>query len=99
MTFEEEQWRPQAEDAAWAKLQEVKWKHPVRAVDEYAQFLRQECQFVLVDQLGPVHDPRFQVQMVLNGRPFPIAEGSSKKVSRKHAAAAALHVIQDLHFV
>lgn len=33
------------------------------------------------------------MQVMLNGRLFPVAEASSKKVAKKDAAAAALHVL------
>lgn len=42
----------------WAKLQEVKLKNPVSGLMEYAQFLGQNCEFLLLDQSGPSHDPR-----------------------------------------
>uniref|UniRef100_A0A674N8L7 Adenosine deaminase RNA specific n=1 Tax=Takifugu rubripes TaxID=31033 RepID=A0A674N8L7_TAKRU len=77
----------------WAKLQEVKLKNPVSGLMEYAQFLGQNCEFLLLDQSGPSHDPRFRMQVMLNGRQFPVAEASSKKVAKKDAAAATLHVL------
>ena len=42
----------------WAKLQEVRLKNPVSGLMEYAQYLGQSCEFVLLDQSGPSHDPR-----------------------------------------
>lgn len=42
----------------WAKLQEVKLKNPVSGLMEYAQYLGQSCEFQLLDQSGPSHDPR-----------------------------------------
>lgn len=36
---------------------------------------------------------RFRMQVMLNGRLFPVAEASSKKVAKKDAAAATLHVL------
>lgn len=33
------------------------------------------------------------MQVMLNGRLFPVAEASSKKVAKKDAAAATLHVL------
>ncbi|CAL8247248.1 unnamed protein product [Lota lota] len=74
----------------WAKLQEVRLKNPVSGLMEYAQYLGQSCEFVLLDQSGPSHDPRFRMQVILDGRPFPVAEASSKKVAKKDAAAATL---------
>uniref|UniRef100_A0A7N6A7L7 Adenosine deaminase RNA specific n=1 Tax=Anabas testudineus TaxID=64144 RepID=A0A7N6A7L7_ANATE len=74
----------------WAKLQEVRLKNPVSGLMEYAQYLGQNCEFLLLDQSGPSHDPRFRMQVMLNGRLFPVAEASSKKVAKKDAAAATL---------
>lgn len=36
---------------------------------------------------------RFRMQVMLNGKLFPIAEASSKKVAKKDAAAAALRIL------
>uniref|UniRef100_A0A3B5LXE8 Adenosine deaminase RNA specific n=1 Tax=Xiphophorus couchianus TaxID=32473 RepID=A0A3B5LXE8_9TELE len=77
----------------WAKLQEVRLKNPVSGLMEYAQYLGQNCEFQLLDQSGPSHDPRFRMQVMLNGKLFPIAEASSKKVAKKDAAAAALRIL------
>lgn len=77
----------------WAKLQEVRLKNPVSGLMEYAQFLGESCEFLLLDQSGPSHDPRFRMQVMLNGRLFPVAEASSKKVAKKDAAAAALRIL------
>ncbi|XP_047454778.1 double-stranded RNA-specific adenosine deaminase [Mugil cephalus] len=77
----------------WAKLQEVRLKNPVSGLMEYAQYLGQNCEFLLLDQTGPSHDPRFRMQVMLNGRTFPIAEASSKKVAKKDAAAATLRIL------
>ncbi|XP_029306624.1 double-stranded RNA-specific adenosine deaminase [Cottoperca gobio] len=77
----------------WAKLQEVRLKNPVSGLMEYAQYLGQSCEFQLLDRSGPSHDPRFRMQVMLNGRLFPIAEASSKKVAKKDAAAATLRIL------
>uniref|UniRef100_A0A667Z989 Adenosine deaminase RNA specific n=1 Tax=Myripristis murdjan TaxID=586833 RepID=A0A667Z989_9TELE len=77
----------------WAKLQEVKLKNPVSGLMEYAQYLGQTCEFLLLDQSGPSHDPRFRMQVMLDGRLFPAAEASSKKVAKKDAAAATLRIL------
>ncbi|XP_061676104.1 double-stranded RNA-specific adenosine deaminase isoform X2 [Syngnathoides biaculeatus] len=77
----------------WAKLQEVRLKNPVSGLMEYAQYLGQSCEFILLDQSGPSHDPRFRMQVMLNGRLFPVAEASAKKVAKKDAAAATLLVL------
>lgn len=77
----------------WAKLQEVRLKNPVSGLMEYAQYLGQNCEFQLLDQSGPSHDPRFRMQVMLDGRLFPVAEGNSKKVAKKDAAAATLRIL------
>ncbi|XP_019948838.2 double-stranded RNA-specific adenosine deaminase [Paralichthys olivaceus] len=77
----------------WAKLQEVRLKNPVSGLMEYAQYLGQNCEFLLLDQSGPSHDPRFRMQVMLNGRLFPVTEASSKKVAKKDAAAATLRIL------
>ncbi|XP_056142388.1 double-stranded RNA-specific adenosine deaminase isoform X2 [Lampris incognitus] len=77
----------------WAKLQEVRLKNPVSGLMEYAQYLGQNCEFLLLDQSGPSHDPRFRMQVMLDGRLFPAAEASSKKVAKKDAAAATLRAL------
>lgn len=77
----------------WAKLQELRLKNPVSGLMEYAQYLGQNCEFLLLDQSGPSHDPRFRMQVMLNGRLFPVAEASSKKIAKKDAAAATLRVL------
>ncbi|KAJ0065987.1 hypothetical protein NL108_001211 [Boleophthalmus pectinirostris] len=77
----------------WGKLQEVKLKNPVSGLMEYAQFIGESCEFLLLDQSGPSHDPRFRMQVMLSGKLFPVAEASSKKVAKKDAAAAALRVL------
>ncbi|XP_062321968.1 double-stranded RNA-specific adenosine deaminase isoform X2 [Osmerus eperlanus] len=76
-----------------AKLQEVKTKNPVSGLMEYAQYLGHNCEFLLLDQSGPSHDPRFRMQVMLDGRLFPIAEASNKKVAKKDAAAATLRIL------
>ncbi|KAJ8383789.1 hypothetical protein AAFF_G00214760 [Aldrovandia affinis] len=75
------------------KLQEVRSKNPVSGLMEFAQYLGQSCEFLLLDQSGPSHDPRFRMQVMLDGRRFPVAEASSKKVAKKDAAAAALKIL------
>ncbi|XP_068425348.1 double-stranded RNA-specific adenosine deaminase [Clinocottus analis] len=77
----------------WAKLQEVRLKNPVSGLMEYAQYLGHNCEFQLLDQSGPSHDPRFRMQVMLNRRLFPVAEASSKKVAKKDAAAATLRIL------
>lgn len=49
----------------WAKLQEVRLKNPVSGLMEYAQYLGQNCEFLLLDQSGPSHDPRLVTECIL----------------------------------
>uniref|UniRef100_A0AAY4AM43 Double-stranded RNA-specific adenosine deaminase n=1 Tax=Denticeps clupeoides TaxID=299321 RepID=A0AAY4AM43_9TELE len=82
------------EESRRQKLLEVLDKNPVSGLMELAQYLGQTCEFLLLEQSGPSHDPRFCMQVKLNGRLFPRAEASNKKVAKKNAAAATLRVLQ-----
>ncbi|XP_040266870.1 double-stranded RNA-specific adenosine deaminase isoform X2 [Bufo bufo] len=75
------------------KLQECQAKNPVSGLLEFANFFSLHCDFVLLDQSGPSHDPRFKIQVVIDGRRFPEAEASSKKTAKKEAASLALRVL------
>ncbi|XP_029435328.1 double-stranded RNA-specific adenosine deaminase isoform X2 [Rhinatrema bivittatum] len=68
-------------------------KNPVSGLIEFSQYSSQHCEFVLLNQTGPSHDPRFKIQAVVNGRKFPAAEASSKKTAKKDAAAIALKIL------
>uniref|UniRef100_H3B681 Adenosine deaminase RNA specific n=1 Tax=Latimeria chalumnae TaxID=7897 RepID=H3B681_LATCH len=75
------------------KLQACQLKNPVSGLMEYAQYNGLNCEFALLNQSGPSHDPRFQIQAVIGGRRFPTAEASSKKTAKKEAAASALKTL------
>uniref|UniRef100_A0A8C4RZI7 Adenosine deaminase RNA specific n=1 Tax=Erpetoichthys calabaricus TaxID=27687 RepID=A0A8C4RZI7_ERPCA len=75
------------------KLLEVRCKNPVSGLIEYAQYMGQNCDFVLLNQTGPSHDPRFQMQVLLGNRRFPVAEANSKKTAKKDAAASAMKLL------
>uniref|UniRef100_A0AAR2KGS7 Adenosine deaminase RNA specific n=1 Tax=Pygocentrus nattereri TaxID=42514 RepID=A0AAR2KGS7_PYGNA len=75
------------------KLREARSKNPVSGLMEYAQYLGLNCEFLLLDQSGPSHDPRFRMQVMLDGRRFPAAEASNKKVAKKDAAALTLRIL------
>ncbi|KAJ1121668.1 hypothetical protein NDU88_000188 [Pleurodeles waltl] len=75
------------------KLLECIEKNPVSGLIEYTQFMTQKCEFELVQEMGPSHDPRFTMRVVIDGRQFPAAEASSKKLARKEAASAALRAL------
>lgn len=68
-------------------------KNPVSGLIEFSQYSSQHCEFVLLNQTGPSHDPRFKIQAVINGRTFPAAQASSKKMAKKEAAAIALKIL------
>ncbi|XP_030639451.1 double-stranded RNA-specific adenosine deaminase [Chanos chanos] len=76
-----------------SKLREARSKNPVSGLMEFAQFLGLNCEFLLLDQSGPAHDPRFRMQVMLDGRRFPPAEAPSKKVAKKDAAATTLRIL------
>lgn len=76
------------------KLRLALSKNPVSGLMEYAQYLGYSCEFLLLEQSGPSHNPRFQMQVMLDGRRFPPAEASSKKVAKKVAAAETLRALQ-----
>nr|XP_023661968.1 double-stranded RNA-specific adenosine deaminase [Paramormyrops kingsleyae] len=85
---------PQSLDSSrLQKLLEVRSKNPVSGLMEFSQYLGQSCEFLLLDQSGPSHDPRFRMQVMLNGRRFPVAEASSKKTAKKDAAAVTLKTL------
>ncbi|KAI4890631.1 hypothetical protein NFI96_016959 [Prochilodus magdalenae] len=75
------------------KLREARSKNPVSGLMEYAQYLGHNCEFLLLDQSGPSHDPRFRMQVMLDKRRFPAAEASNKKVAKKDAAALTLRIL------
>lgn len=75
------------------KIKEARNKNPVSGLMEYAQFLGYSCEFHLLDQSGPSHEPRFRMQVLLDGRRFPSIEASNKKEAKKEAAALTLLVL------
>ncbi|XP_078511948.1 double-stranded RNA-specific adenosine deaminase-like isoform X2 [Lissotriton helveticus] len=75
------------------KLLQCIEKNPVSGLIEYTQFMSQHCEIELVQEMGPSHDPRFTMQVVIDGRQFPAVEASSKKVAKKDAASAALRTL------
>ncbi|KAK2855192.1 hypothetical protein Q7C36_007061 [Tachysurus vachellii] len=88
---------PPAQNTEIVKLQKLRLalsKNPVSGLMEYAQYLGYSCEFLLLEQSGPSHNPRFRMQVMLDGRRFPPAEASSKKVAKKVAAAETLRALQ-----
>ncbi|XP_048381495.1 double-stranded RNA-specific adenosine deaminase [Stegostoma tigrinum] len=68
-------------------------KNPVSGLMEYSQGSALQCEFILLAQTGPSHDPRFRMQAAIDGRRFPPAEANSKKTAKKDAATNALKVL------
>uniref|UniRef100_A0A671QA75 Double-stranded RNA-specific adenosine deaminase-like n=1 Tax=Sinocyclocheilus anshuiensis TaxID=1608454 RepID=A0A671QA75_9TELE len=81
------------ESSRLQKLKEARSKNPVSGLMEFAQHLGHTCEFLLLDQSGPSHDPRFRMQVMIDGRRFPPAEGPNKKVAKKDAAAITLKIL------
>ncbi|XP_012583133.1 PREDICTED: interferon-induced, double-stranded RNA-activated protein kinase isoform X2 [Condylura cristata] len=54
-----------------------------------------EFQYFELSKTGPPHDARFKVQVIINGRKFPVAEGKSKKEAKNAAAKLALKTLND----
>ncbi|XP_005059144.1 PREDICTED: double-stranded RNA-specific adenosine deaminase isoform X2 [Ficedula albicollis] len=75
------------------KLIACQEKNPVSGLTEYSQYTYQHCDFVMLEQNGPSHEPRFKFQAVINGRRFPPAEAGSKKLAKQEAAANAMKVL------
>ncbi|XP_032948508.1 double-stranded RNA-specific adenosine deaminase isoform X2 [Rhinolophus ferrumequinum] len=77
----------------YKKLAECQLKNPISGLLEYAQFASQTCEFNLIEQSGPPHEPRFKFQVVISGREFPPAEAGSKKVAKQDAAMKAMTIL------
>ncbi|NWW42914.1 DSRAD deaminase, partial [Pedionomus torquatus] len=75
------------------KLLACQEKNPVSGLTEYSQYTYQHCEFTMLEQSGPSHEPRFKFQAVINGRRFPPAEAGSKKLAKQEAAANAMKVL------
>ncbi|XP_053331027.1 double-stranded RNA-specific adenosine deaminase isoform X2 [Spea bombifrons] len=86
-------YEPTRECSRLEKLQACQEKNPVSGLLEFAHFCSEQCDFVLLEQSGPSHDPRFKIQAVINGRRFPPAEASSKKNAKKEAASLTLRIL------
>ncbi|KAM9169120.1 double-stranded RNA-specific adenosine deaminase isoform 1-T1 [Mergus octosetaceus] len=75
------------------KLLACQEKNPVSGLTEYSQYTSQHCDFEMLEQSGPSHEPRFKFQAVISGRRFPPAEAGSKKLAKQEAAANAMKVL------
>ncbi|XP_056402556.1 double-stranded RNA-specific adenosine deaminase isoform X2 [Hyla sarda] len=86
-------YEPAKECSRLDKLLACQAKNPVSGLLEFAHFFSLQCDFVLLEQSGPSHDPRFKIQVVVDGRRFPEAEATSKKTAKKEAASLALRIL------
>ncbi|NWX94215.1 DSRAD deaminase, partial [Nothoprocta pentlandii] len=77
------------------KLLACQEKNPVSGLTEYSQYTYQHCEFAMLEQSGPSHEPRFKFQAVINGRRFPPAEAGSKKQAKQEAAANAMRILMN----
>ncbi|NWI17793.1 DSRAD deaminase, partial [Crypturellus soui] len=77
------------------KLMACQEKNPVSGLTEYSQYTYQHCEFAMLEQSGPSHEPRFKFQAVINGRRFPPAEAGSKKQAKQEAAANAMKILMN----
>ncbi|KAM5129887.1 double-stranded RNA-specific adenosine deaminase isoform 2-T2 [Mantella aurantiaca] len=84
---------PVKEVSRLEKLQACQEKNPVSGLLEFTHFFSHQCDFVLLEQSGPSHDPRFKIQAVIDGRRFPVAEANSKKAAKKEAASLAMCIL------
>ncbi|XP_063173313.1 double-stranded RNA-specific adenosine deaminase [Candoia aspera] len=75
------------------KLMVCQKKNPVSGLIEYTQYMYQHCEFVLLQQSGPSHEPRFKFQAMIDARRFPPAEAGSKKLAKQEAAANAMKIL------
>uniref|UniRef100_A0A8D0L2F0 Adenosine deaminase RNA specific n=1 Tax=Sphenodon punctatus TaxID=8508 RepID=A0A8D0L2F0_SPHPU len=75
------------------KLMACQQKNPVSGLIEYTQYTYQRCEFALLEQSGPSHEPRFKFQAVIDGRRFPPAEAGSKKLAKQEAATNAMKIL------
>ncbi|KAL7978098.1 hypothetical protein Chor_005085 [Crotalus horridus] len=72
------------------KLMACQKKNPVSGLIEYTQYMYQHCEFVLLKQSGPSHEPRFRYCVKVGEQIFPAVVSSSKKGAKQMAAEAAM---------
>ncbi|XP_068397013.1 double-stranded RNA-specific adenosine deaminase isoform X4 [Eschrichtius robustus] len=78
----------------YKKLAECQLKNPISGLLEYAQFASQTCEFNLIEQSGPPHEPRFQYCVAMGTHTFPTASAPSKKAAKQMAAEEAMKALQ-----
>ncbi|XP_070124213.1 double-stranded RNA-specific adenosine deaminase isoform X25 [Equus przewalskii] len=79
----------------YKKLTECQLKNPISGLLEYAQFASQTCEFNLIEQSGPPHEPRFQYCVAMGTHTFPTASAPSKKVAKQMAAEEAMKALHE----
>ncbi|XP_042537426.1 double-stranded RNA-specific adenosine deaminase isoform X4 [Dipodomys spectabilis] len=79
----------------YKKLTECQLKNPISGLLEYAQFASQTCEFNLIDQSGPPHEPRFQYCVAVGAQTFPTVSAPSKKVAKQMAAEEAMKALHE----
>ncbi|XP_032175226.1 double-stranded RNA-specific adenosine deaminase isoform X3 [Mustela erminea] len=77
----------------YKKLTECQLKNPISGLLEYAQFASQTCEFNLLEQSGPPHEPRFQYCVAMGAHTFPTVSAPSKKVAKQMAAEEAMKAL------
>ncbi|XP_073078129.1 double-stranded RNA-specific adenosine deaminase isoform X5 [Manis javanica] len=77
----------------YKKLTECQLKNPISGLLEYAQFASQTCEFNLIEQSGPPHEPRFQYCVAMGNHTFPTVSAPSKKVAKQMAAEEAMKAL------
>ncbi|XP_012588803.1 PREDICTED: double-stranded RNA-specific adenosine deaminase isoform X3 [Condylura cristata] len=78
----------------YKKLTECQLKNPISGLLEYAQFASQTCEFNMIEQSGPPHEPRFQYCVAVGTHTFPTASAPSKKVAKQMAAEEAMKALK-----
>lgn len=63
-------------------------------LQEYISQHKMELEYQVIEESGPCHDRYFRVQALVNGEPYGIGEGSSKKKGEQGAAYQTLKRIK-----
>ncbi|XP_045439300.1 double-stranded RNA-specific adenosine deaminase isoform X6 [Pipistrellus kuhlii] len=79
----------------YKKLTECQLKNPISGLLEYAQFASQTCEFHLLEQSGPPHEPRFQYCVAMGNHTFPTVSAPSKKAAKQMAAEEAMKALHE----
>ncbi|XP_053560440.1 double-stranded RNA-specific adenosine deaminase isoform X2 [Bombina bombina] len=65
-------------------------KNPISILMEHGQKSGNVCEFVMVSQEGPPHDPKFTYAVKIGERTFPSVVANNKKIARQLSAEAAV---------